>query len=208
MPAPPRPRSTSGRPRGADSTQRRAAILDAAEALFSEQGYRGVSMSAVARAAGISGTGLVHHFATKDDLLQAVMDRRDERDSAQFQLNAGKTGWAFVAALKDLARHNEGQESMVRLYASVAGEAVTPGHPASRWLREHYAHTRTLLASAVREAVAAGELRADAPAETIARLLLAAMDGLQLQWLADDAYPSMAEDFAELVDSLHARWAA
>ncbi|MCO1337543.1 hypothetical protein BJH93_01330 [Kocuria polaris] len=205
---PPRPQRKSGRPPGADPAARRAEILDAAEKLFSTEGYRGVSMSLVARESGMSQTGLVHHFPTKDELLKAVLDRRDERDSAQINLGTEQAGWDFVRTLVDLVKHNEGQETMVRLYASVSGEAVTAGHPANDWLRGHHGTSRAMMERSVAEAVELGQLRPDAPAETISRLLIAAMDGLQLQWLSDADYPTMTADFATLVDTLYARWKA
>ncbi|WP_180967383.1 TetR/AcrR family transcriptional regulator [Zhihengliuella halotolerans] len=205
---PPRPQRKSGRPPGADPAARRAEILDAAEKLFSTEGYRGVSMSLVARESGMSQTGLVHHFPTKDELLKAVLDRRDERDSAQINLGTGQAGWDFVRTLVDLVKHNEGQETMVRLYASVAGEAVTAGHPANEWLRGHHDASRAMMERSVAEAVELGQLRPDAPAETISRLLIAAMDGLQLQWLSDADYPTMVDDFEALVGTLFARWKA
>lgn len=200
------PQRSSGRPRGADSAARRTEILDAAEELFSEDGYRGVSMSMIARAAGISQTGLVHHFPTKDDLLGAVLDRRDERDSLQTNLGGSLRGWDLIRAFVDLARHNEAQPTIVRLYASVSGEAVTESHPASAWLLRHHAATRRLLEDAVHQAVDDGDLQPEAPAASIARLLVAAMDGLQVQWLSDPQYTAMAEDFAALTDALYARW--
>lgn len=202
------PQRSSGRPKGADSAARRAEILDAAEQLFSAEGYRGVSMSMIAREAGISQTGLVHHFPTKDDLLGAVLDRRDERDTEQINLTDSRHGWDLVHALTDLVRHNETQPTMVRLYASVAGEAVTEGHPASAWLRRHHLVTRTAIENAVQQAVNDGDLRPEAPATSIARLLIAAMDGLQLQWLSDADYAAMADDFATLADALYAQWKA
>jgi AcrR family transcriptional regulator len=55
--------------------RRREAVLDAAEALFLEQGYLGTSMDALGAAAGITGPGLYRHFASKDALLMAVLDR-------------------------------------------------------------------------------------------------------------------------------------
>jgi AcrR family transcriptional regulator len=52
----------------------RQAMLDAAEALFLEQGYQGFSMRQVAERIGYSATALYLHFANKDDLLFTVAD--------------------------------------------------------------------------------------------------------------------------------------
>ena len=55
--------------------RRREAVLDAAEQLFVEGGFHGVSVDDLGAAAGISGPGLYRHFASKDALLMAVLDR-------------------------------------------------------------------------------------------------------------------------------------
>lgn len=51
------------------------AILSAAATQFARHGFKYASLQRVADAVGYSKTGLLHHFATKDELYQAVMDR-------------------------------------------------------------------------------------------------------------------------------------
>lgn len=55
--------------------RRKEAILDAAADLFETRGFHGASMDDLGAAAGISGPGLYRHFASKDALLMAVLDR-------------------------------------------------------------------------------------------------------------------------------------
>lgn len=56
----------------------RRTILDAAEKLFSQAGYNGVPMRAIAADAGVP-QGLLHyHFGTKEGLYEAVFARRVE----------------------------------------------------------------------------------------------------------------------------------
>jgi AcrR family transcriptional regulator len=50
-------------------------VLDAAEQLFLEHGFHGTSVDDLGAAAGITGPGLYRHFASKDALLMAVLDR-------------------------------------------------------------------------------------------------------------------------------------
>ena len=207
MPADTTASRPSGRPRGADTAARREDILAVATELFSVDGYRGTSMSRVAKAAGISHTGLVHHFPTKDELLGAVMDRRDELDTARAFSTAGARprGWAYLDALVQLVRNNEERPGMVRLFTTVSGEAVDPEHPANAWLCRHHEATVAQLRTAFEEAAAAGELAPDAPVDTLCRLVIATMDGLQTQWLTGTA-AGMADDLACLVDALRHRW--
>jgi TetR/AcrR family transcriptional regulator len=53
----------------------RAAILDAAERLFAEQGYDATSLNQVGAAAGVSRGTPGYFFGSKADLYQAVLDR-------------------------------------------------------------------------------------------------------------------------------------
>lgn len=54
---------------------RREEILDVATALFAERGFDGASMSDVADRVGMRKASLYYHFATKDDLYEAVIER-------------------------------------------------------------------------------------------------------------------------------------
>jgi TetR/AcrR family transcriptional regulator len=53
----------------------RAAILDAAERLFAEQGYEATSLNQVGTAAGVSRGTPGYFFGSKSELYQAVLDR-------------------------------------------------------------------------------------------------------------------------------------
>jgi AcrR family transcriptional regulator len=50
-------------------------ILDAFEELLIEHGERASTLEAVARSAGVSKGGLLYHFASKDALVEGVIDR-------------------------------------------------------------------------------------------------------------------------------------
>ncbi|HSK23958.1 MAG TPA: TetR/AcrR family transcriptional regulator [Egicoccus sp.] len=67
--------ATSAAPATARGRRRREELLDAAEQLFLDQGFHGTSVDDLGAAAGISGPGLYRHFASKDALLMAVLDR-------------------------------------------------------------------------------------------------------------------------------------
>jgi AcrR family transcriptional regulator len=71
----PAPPNTPAAPSTDRGRRRREAVLDAAEQLFVERGFHGVSVDDLGAAAGISGPGLYRHFASKDALLMAVLDR-------------------------------------------------------------------------------------------------------------------------------------
>lgn len=70
-----RPRSPTGAsiPTGRGTAER---ILDAAERLFAESGFDGVSLRAITREAGVELALANYHFGPKRDLFRAVVTRR------------------------------------------------------------------------------------------------------------------------------------
>ena len=59
--------------RGGDVTAAR--ILDAAEELFAERGYAGTTLRDVAGRVGVRNPSIYNHFAGKEALYQAVLER-------------------------------------------------------------------------------------------------------------------------------------
>lgn len=57
----------------------REKILDAAETLFSTQGFAATSISAICRDSGLPASSVYWHFQNKDGLLRAVMERGANR---------------------------------------------------------------------------------------------------------------------------------
>ncbi|MEM7568263.1 MAG: TetR/AcrR family transcriptional regulator [Pseudomonadota bacterium] len=57
------------------ATETRAQFLDAAEALFAERGFYGVSIAAIADELGLTKQALLHHFGSKEKIYAAVLER-------------------------------------------------------------------------------------------------------------------------------------
>ncbi|MDB4986220.1 MAG: hypothetical protein JWN04_1398 [Myxococcaceae bacterium] len=101
----------------ADSAATRKAILDAAEAQFSELGFSGASMSTIAEAGGVSKALLHHHFGSKEGLWNAVKERRfGEFWPEQSQLAQGPldTAW-FASSLEAYFAYLQANPAFVRL---------------------------------------------------------------------------------------------
>jgi AcrR family transcriptional regulator len=64
--------------------RRRPLILDVAFRLFLERGYKGTSMDAIARAAGVTKPVVYACFDSKAELFGALLDREEQRMFAQF----------------------------------------------------------------------------------------------------------------------------
>jgi AcrR family transcriptional regulator len=74
---------------------RKAEILDVATMLFAKRGYDGTSMNDVAERVGMRKASLFYHFATKDTLYEAVLDRLlDRLGSALRAVYAGEGTFA------------------------------------------------------------------------------------------------------------------
>lgn len=60
-------------------------IIEAAGKLFHAEGIRAVSVDAVAEKAGLTKRTLYYHFRSKDDLIAAYLETRDQPNLALFQ---------------------------------------------------------------------------------------------------------------------------
>ncbi len=63
---------------GAEDSETRAILLDAAERLMVEEGYASVSSRRVAKAAGVTPALVHYYFSTLDDLFLAILQRRSK----------------------------------------------------------------------------------------------------------------------------------
>ena len=73
---------------GTDSVRR---ILEAAEALFSKQGFDAVSVNDISARAGVSKANVFHHFSSKRDLYLAVLQSASQKfGSAIDEFDGGK----------------------------------------------------------------------------------------------------------------------
>jgi len=62
-------------PAAVDKVDKRAAILDAATAVFAKRGFFGSQVADVARAAGIAAGTVYLYFRSKDEILTSIFDR-------------------------------------------------------------------------------------------------------------------------------------
>lgn len=156
--------------------ERRAQILDATASLLAGRGFHGLSIQDVADACGLSQTGVLHHFPTKETLLLELLKDRDARDYEELVEYGSLTAASPADALLALVTRNAQRREFVRLYAVLEAESLADDHPAHDYFAD-------------RQARALHEFSRIAPAgvdsTAFARSVLAMMDGLQLQWLRE-----------------------
>lgn len=88
---------------GAETSETRAALLDATEALMLDAGYAAVSSRRVAAVAGVRPALVHYYFRTMDDLFLAVFRRRAEQGLEQQQraLQSEQPLWALWEVSRD-----------------------------------------------------------------------------------------------------------
>ncbi|MFJ1548663.1 TetR/AcrR family transcriptional regulator [Streptomyces sp. NPDC088246] len=182
------------------SAERRAEILRATFEVIAERGYRGATLSAVAERVGLSQQGLLHYFPTKEALLVAVLEERDQWDTGGGTRSDGT--WR-IDLLASLVEYNAMRPGIVQTFSALLGESVTEGHPAREFFTRRYTQVRASMAAMLR-AEYGERLPGGLSPERAAPLLVAMMDGLQYQWLLDPDsvdMPAAFQDFLTLLRS-------
>lgn len=159
---------------------KRDEILDAALEVFASKGYDRTSVREIARRAGLSQAGLLHHFSTKEELFLEVLRQRDERSTDPSDQTHKHTVDRLIRAVS----RNANEPGLVRLFVSMSAESAEESSDARSFFAERYHWLLQEITEDVRLHQQNGEFVA-LPAEDIASLLVAAADGLQLQWLLD-----------------------
>jgi AcrR family transcriptional regulator len=92
-------------PQSPRSERTRAALLDAAWRLLKDHGPEAATMTAVADAAGISRRGLYLHFASRAELLTALIHHVDRALDLEGSLRPIREAPDVLAALDEWVRH-------------------------------------------------------------------------------------------------------
>jgi AcrR family transcriptional regulator len=187
--------------RAARGAAARARVVHSALQAFAANGYSGSSLAGIAEAAGLTTAGLLHHFASKENLLIAVLKERDRLDGERFHLR-GFAGLEALDALVRLVEANALTPELVRAFTVLMGESAAEDHPARAWFQERYPRRRLNLAAAIRAGIESGQIRVDTDSDAVAAEVIAIMDGLQVQWVLNPDDIDMARLFAHYIDTV------
>lgn len=189
----------------ASGIARKAAIMDAAFTAFGRIGYWNTTLLQIAADCGVTRAGLLHHFATKEALLEAVLVRRDELNRQQIfgdAIDPETDPRDFLVRMVQLVDHNVSQPGIVNLFAVLGAEATHRDHPAHNYFRARYENVRVWIQSALATLAGCGELRDGVTPATAAIELTALLDGLQVQWLYDPAGIDMTAIFRDRLNEI------
>jgi AcrR family transcriptional regulator len=144
------------------SERKRTAILDAARAVFSRQGYAATAVNDLAEAAGIAKGTLYLYFESKEDLYLAALARdladlsaRARTEMARAQTFREKVG-AFLSVRVEYAKAHE---DFLRIYLAEYGGMFVRAAPIRNELHRLSRASMRHLTSAAEDAVRRGEIR-------------------------------------------------
>ncbi|MFK0008256.1 TetR/AcrR family transcriptional regulator [Paenarthrobacter sp. NPDC090520] len=180
----------------AKGAERREQIIQTATDVFATEGFEGTALKRVAELVGVREATLFHYFKGKQELLTAVLAERDRRSVAV----SGESE-VGVRLMAPIAERNRREPGLTTLYAVASATANDPGHDSHGYFKERYQNVVREVSEDIARRQRDGEVRVDVDSLTLARLVIAAFDGLQLQWLYDKDV-DMAEGLRKLVDVL------
>lgn len=188
----------------AKGLETRDRIVDVAVRFIARNGARGTSLADIAAEAGVSQTGLLYHFRSKEALLNAVMDRHLAFSEQWLWGDGPDPGIKIVDIIaKHMAswpsQHDGKVASLLGMNTVVLGENVSPDTDLHPRLVDGYRTTIDRVTATLRSAQERGEMREDIDPQLKAMEIIAFCYGLEAAWLVDPTIP---------VAAAAAQWAA
>jgi AcrR family transcriptional regulator len=168
----------------ANAPFQREKILRGALEYFGQKGYWGSSVRDIADHVGMSQASMRHYFGTKIELLTAVLEERDFV-STEVAGRAEVVTGSHLGGIIQIVADNAQQPNIARLFTILSAEATSEDHPAHEFFRARYERVAGEVKDMLQGAIDHGEIRSDVDVDQAARVVLATMAGLQLQWLLD-----------------------
>ena len=168
----------------AKGEDRRQHILEVALRMMVTGGGRATTLGQVARAAGMSTAGLLHHFQSKEQLQHAVLDARDAQDEAMADLDGD-----LEAQLRGVRKRFDRRPGMVGMFIVLLCESLDPDAPLHVRFLHRYRSGLAIIAKGIQRGQLAGRYRADVDPDVKAREVLAFLYGMEATWLLDQTIP-------------------
>src|SRR5262245_23292070 len=140
-----------------ETSEARQRLLETADRLFYQEGVRAVGIDRIIAEAGVAKMSLYKHFPSKDDLILAVLQYREEsvltffREAMERHARKAKNPLrAFFAALKDFF---ESPGFRGCPFQNAAVELADPSHPGTGFVRGHKQRFSEFLKGLVEETI-------------------------------------------------------
>lgn len=175
---------------------RRLQIVAAAQRILTRNGWRGTTLAQIAQEVGVTPAGLLYHFSSKEQLLNAVLDARDADDHAR----ADPAGDLAEEIRKTACRIEESPE-LVGTFVVMLVENLMPDAPLHGRLLDRWRLSVDIVAETIRSHQRSGRYREDVDASVRAVEIIAFINGMEISWLLDRTIP-LGDVFAEYSRSL------
>jgi AcrR family transcriptional regulator len=173
----------------AKGEDRRQHILEVALRMLAGNGSRATTLGQVARAAGMSTAGLLHHFQSKEQLLHAVLDARDARDEAAADLQGDLE--SQLGTVRGRFERFERSPGLVGMFIVLLCENLDPQAPLHHRFLGRYRSGVRMISASIRRGQRAGRFRCDVDPDVKAREVTAFLYGIEATWLLDPAAPAV-----------------
>jgi len=165
-----------------NAEQRRRQLLASAAKCFAKYGYRGTTTAKIAEEAGISEPIIYRHFKNKRDLFIALIEKVADEVLANWQ-QATQQARTPLEKLSILLYHNPAtSDPNTRAVYQLLFHASTEvsDRTIRQAIRDHYERYVQALASVMKEAQVAGQIRSDVPSEWLAWQIIHAAVGFAM----------------------------
>ncbi|MGV0794264.1 TetR/AcrR family transcriptional regulator [Mycolicibacterium sp. XJ1819] len=181
----------------AKGEDRRQRILSVAERLLARNGWRNTSLAQIAKEAGVTPAGLLHHFESKEQLLNAVLDARDTDDEVHADYRSGD----LVTELCRVPERFDRAPELVGTFTVLLVENIAPDAPLHNRLLKRQRDAVDIITSIIERGRQDGKYRRDLDSVSKAVEILAFINGMETAWLLDPSIP-LTEVFKGYAESL------
>ncbi|POX51178.1 TetR family transcriptional regulator [Streptomyces sp. Ru71] len=152
------------------ATHARDRLLDAAEQLFYAEGIRAVGVERILAESGVGRASFYRHFAAKDDLVVAVLQRRDQAWRAWLAERVEALGGQPLSVFDALAERFARADFRGCAFINTMAETADTGSSAYRVAAEHKERVTAYVAELLARS-------GHQNAEALARRIVLLMDG-------------------------------
>lgn len=167
--------------------------------VFAAKGFHAGTLNDVAELAGMTHAGVLHHFGSKENLLRAVLQYRDNLGTSAAHTAYGLD---FFRHLVATAQQNSMRSGIVQTYVVLSAEAVTEDNPGTEFFTDRFSELRELVFSQIKQLNPADDPLPESQLLAASSNIIALMDGLQVQWLLDPKLVHLVDDTVFGIDAI------
>lgn len=186
----------------------RSAIMDAAQGLIQRQGVNGMSYQHISDAVGIQKASIHYHFPSKEDLIEALLDRfsmQFDGELRRLDASAGTTAEQFRAYVA-LFEQTFFEGDAVCLYGMLGAELASLSPTSASRIGAFYRRNVGWLEQTLTRGRAEGSLQFTGEPATVAFMIFSLLEGGMLVARADqgpEQYRALTREVLTLLGIEH-----